>query len=41
MLFELRPDLFPAGYLTATEIELWGIYYEEKKERHGRSAKNR
>ena len=27
-LFEIRPDIFPEGYLTETEIELWGIYLE-------------
>jgi len=24
----VRPDLFPEGYLTQTEIELWERYYE-------------
>lgn len=26
MLFELRPDLFPAGLLTDTEACLWDLY---------------
>ncbi|GAH39006.1 unnamed protein product, partial [marine sediment metagenome] len=29
-LFELRPDIFPQGYFTTTEAELWGKYYERK-----------
>jgi hypothetical protein len=29
-LFEIRPDVFPDGFLTDDEIELWGRYYEEK-----------
>jgi len=27
-LYELRPDIFPQGYLTTTEIELWDKYYK-------------
>lgn len=30
-LFQVRPDLFPQGCLTATEMELWGMHYEEKQ----------
>lgn len=30
-LFEIRPDLFPEGFLTNTEVELWGIYFDSKK----------
>jgi hypothetical protein len=30
-LFEIRPDLFPEGYLTSTEIQLWNIHYKEKE----------
>ena len=26
-LFEVRPDLFPQGFLTQAEIELWARYY--------------
>jgi hypothetical protein len=29
MLFELRPDVFPQGFLTGTETALWGRFYEE------------
>lgn len=31
-LFELRPDIFPEGYLTRTEIELWSMHYERKEQ---------
>ena len=39
-LYEVRPDIFPEGYLTDTEIELWGNYYDEleqtrKSKQHG------
>ena len=26
MLFELRPDLFPEGWLTDVELCLWDLY---------------
>lgn len=26
MLYELRPDLFPEGFLTDTEMWLWELY---------------
>jgi len=29
----VRPDLFPEGRLTPLEIELWGDYLEEEKQR--------
>lgn len=29
-LFQTRPDIFPEGFLTVTEIELWDMYYKEK-----------
>jgi hypothetical protein len=29
-LFEARPDLFP-DFLTTTELELWGLFYEDLK----------
>lgn len=32
-LFRVRPDLFPQGMLTPLELELWGLYYEEKGQR--------
>ena len=31
MLFEVRPDLFPEGYLTDMELTLWGLFYEERE----------
>jgi len=32
-LFQARPDLFPEGYLTDTELALWNYHYGEKAER--------
>ena len=32
-LFEVRPDLFPQGFLTDAEMYLWGLYYLEKRRR--------
>jgi len=32
-LYEVRPDLFPEGFLTDTEIELWGLHYEDQNRR--------
>ena len=29
MLFEVRPDLFPAGMLTETEACLWDLYLSD------------
>lgn len=29
-LFQVRPDIFPEGYLTETELILWGKYYKER-----------
>jgi len=29
-LFQIRPDLFPQGFLTHTEMELWSRYLQEK-----------
>lgn len=31
MLYELRPDLFPEGYLTDAELSLWASYYTERR----------
>lgn len=31
MLYELRPDLFPSGYLSEVETALWGMYFEERE----------
>lgn len=30
-LFEIRPDVFPQGFLTDTEIELWGRFLTREK----------
>ena len=32
-LFEIRPDVFPEGFLTPVEIELWIKFFEDKKQR--------
>lgn len=29
-LFEIRPDLFPCGFLCDAELELWGRFFEER-----------
>jgi len=29
-LFQVRPDLFPEGYMGAVELELWGLHWEKK-----------
>ena len=29
MLFELRPDLFPEGWLTDCELWLWELYFTD------------
>lgn len=36
-LYEVRPDLFPQGRLTLTEMQLWGQFYEDRDRmtRHG------
>jgi hypothetical protein len=26
MLFEVRPDVFPQGFVTETEMHLWDLY---------------
>jgi len=28
-MYELRPDLFPHGYLTPVETDLWSLFFEE------------
>lgn len=38
MLFEIRPDLFPQGYLTDAEMALWDLYLGEMNERRGASG---
>lgn len=30
-LYQTRPDLFPEGWLTNEEMELWSRYYDWKK----------
>jgi len=30
-LFEIRPDIFPEGFLTPVEIELWSKFYKDLK----------
>jgi hypothetical protein len=32
-MFQIRPDLFPAGYMDEVERQLWAIYYEDKQAR--------
>jgi len=32
-LFEARPDIFPAGFLSETEMALWARYYEQNNDR--------
>jgi len=34
-MYEIRPDVFPYGYLTQTEIELWDLFYEERSHQNG------
>lgn len=29
-LYEVRPDLFPYGFLTDLELQLWGEYFDSK-----------
>jgi hypothetical protein len=31
-LFEARPDLFPEGYVTDVEMQVWNFYYQERNE---------
>ena len=31
-LFEIRPDIFPEGFLTEHEIALWARFFEEKQQ---------
>jgi len=30
-LFEVRPDIFPQGFLTETELALWSKFFDEVK----------
>jgi len=31
-IYEVRPDIFPEGYLTDAEISVWHEYYREQNE---------
>jgi len=31
-LYEVQPDVFPEGFLTRTELELWARFYEQQSE---------
>ncbi len=31
MLYEVRPDVCPEGYLTDLEIALWGLFFEDRE----------
>lgn len=33
-LFEVRPDVFPEGFLTTTETSLWAKWYEDQRMRN-------
>lgn len=35
-MYELRPDIFPYGYLTPVESDLWDIFYQHLKESRGK-----
>ncbi len=35
-LFEVRPDLFPAGRLADDELALWARWYDERAQRDKR-----
>jgi hypothetical protein len=35
-LFEIRPDLFPDGFLTRTELDLWNLYFENQEKASGK-----
>jgi len=32
-LYEARPDLFPTGFLSYTEMDLWARFYDEQSKR--------
>jgi hypothetical protein len=38
-MFEVRPDIFPEGWLTDTESELWARYYDEQERNRKQRAK--
>lgn len=29
-LFEIRPDVFPEGFLTRNELTLWTLFYQDQ-----------
>lgn len=35
LLFEMRPDIF-GNFVSITELELWGLFYEERAARRGK-----
>jgi len=39
-LFEILPDLFPEGYLTELEVELWEMHFEEYNKRFERKKRS-
>jgi hypothetical protein len=34
MLYEIRPDVVAGPPLTDTELCLWGLFFEDRNERH-------
>lgn len=38
-LYEIAPDIMPYGYASNLEIELWGLYYADKKTRQDNARK--
>jgi len=38
-LFEIRPDVFPCGFLSPVEIQLWEKYYRDLKKRTPKNGK--
>ena len=34
-LYQHRPDLFPQGFLTPDEIQVWSLYYASKEQLTG------
>jgi len=40
-LYQHRPDIIPQGYLTDEELAIWAVYYEQRKNEHGRHSTNR
>jgi len=40
-LFEVRPDIFPEGYLTFTELDLWGRYYDDLNRKRKKGTNGR